>query len=243
MFNISLGQFLVASIIAGVLGVSGFLIAPLNTDYATTIRIEPPTGVVVVGETFTIALIVDSNQPVNAFQGLLTFNPEILLVESIDYNTSIANLWAEEPWYSNGSGTINFIGGTTKIGGFLGEGTLLTVTFKTKQLGEASIKMNEAKILKHDGLGTEAPLEGPIDSLFTVLDQSSQTTILLDTSLPGPVISILPELPHTDLNGDGEQTIADVSIFMSHLVTQDNRSDFNQDGSVDLKDLSILTKQ
>lgn len=126
---------------------------------------------------------------------------------------------------------------------FLGEGTLLTVTFKTKQLGEASIKMNEAKILKHDGLGTEAPLEGPIDSLFTVLDQSSQTTILLDTSLPGPVISILPELPHTDLNGDGEQTIADVSIFMSHLVTQDNRSDFNQDGSVDLKDLSILTKQ
>lgn len=243
MFNISLGQFLVASIIAGVLGVSGFLMTPLVTDFSTNLKIEPEAGVVVKGETFTISLIVNSNQPVNAFQGLLKFDPEILSVESIDYNTSIANLWAEEPWYSNGAGTINFIGGTTKNGGFTGEGTLLEVTFLTKELGEASITLSEATILKHDGLGSKAPLEGPIDSLFIVSNQNQETTILLHTSLPGPLISILTQLPQTDLSGDGKQTIADVSIFMSHIITQDGRSDFNQDGSVDLKDLSILTKQ
>lgn len=243
MFNISISQFLVASIIAGVMGISTFLMTPLATENPTNIKLEPERGVVVKGDIFTISLIVNSRQPVNAFQGLLTFNPEIVSVERIDYNTSIANLWAEEPWYSNGDGTISFIGGTTNSGGFVGEGTLLEVTFITRELGEAAIALSEATILKHDGLGTEVPLTGPIDSLFTVTNQSEQATILLNTSLPGPRISVLPQLPNIDLNNDGRQTIADVSIFMSHLVTQDSRSDFNQDGLIDLKDLSILTGQ
>jgi hypothetical protein len=58
--------------------------------------------------------------------------------------------------------------------------------------------------------------------------------------LKGPTVSVLPTVPQTDLNNDGEQTIADVSIFMTDLITQNDRSDFNQDGTVDLKDLSIL---
>ena len=43
-----------------------------------------------------------------------------------------------------------------------------------------------------------------------------------------------------DLNDDGAQTIADVSIFMRHLATQNFRSDFNNDGVVNLVDASIL---
>jgi hypothetical protein len=44
----------------------------------------------------------------------------------------------------------------------------------------------------------------------------------------------------TDLNEDGKQTISDVSIFMINMVGDDPRFDFNRDGDVDAKDLSIM---
>jgi hypothetical protein len=56
-------------------------------------------------------------------------------------------------------------------------------------------------------------------------------------------VTILPAGITTDLNSDGFHTIADVSIFMRHLSTQNTRSDFNGDGIVSAKDLSIILNQ
>ena len=240
MFNIPALHLLTASIIAGLIGISGFLLGPTIIGPAANVRIEPTSGLAVVGETFVIQVIVTASVPVNVFKGLLVFDTEKLEVASIDYNTSIADLWAEEPWYSNGDGTINFIGGTTKAGGFIGEGSLLTVTFKTKQSGEAHVAMEEMRILQHDGLGTDITIEKPLDSIFAISSDSLEAQTVFETKLAGPTVSVVNEAPQTDLNGDGKQTIADTSIFMTDLLTQNNRSDFNEDGAVDLKDLSIL---
>jgi hypothetical protein len=54
------------------------------------------------------------------------------------------------------------------------------------------------------------------------------------------VVAISEEPPSTDINGDGKQTIADMSIFMLHIMGSDLRYDFNQDGKVNTSDLSIL---
>lgn len=51
---------------------------------------------------------------------------------------------------------------------------------------------------------------------------------------------VLEKAPSTDLNNDGKQTIADISIFMLNIVGNNARYDFNLDGSVDLRDLTIL---
>jgi hypothetical protein len=240
MFNLPAFHLLSASIIAGLIGISGFLLGPVLIGPAANVRIEPTSGLSVVGDTFTIHIMVKATVPVNVFKGILTFDTDKLEVTSIDYNTSIADLWAEEPWYSNGEGTLNFIGGTAKPGGFVGEGSLITVDFKTKSPGEAHIAMSEMRILQHDGLGTEVDVETPLDTIFAISDESLADETVFDTTLKGPTVSVLPTVPQTDLNNDGEQTIADVSIFMTDLITQNDRSDFNQDGTVDLKDLSIL---
>lgn len=242
MFNVPAFQFMTAALIASVLGISGFLLSPMVISPSVDVYLEPESGRVVIGETFTVDIIIRADVPVNVFQGILVFNPEKLAVASIDYNTSIANLWAKEPWYSNGDGTVSFIGGTTVSGGFLGKGSLMSITFTTKSTGDASIAMTEMKILKHDGLGTELSPPSPIDAIFAVSPELLAKDVLLETSVSGPTVTVMKELPSTDLNNDGKQSIVDTSIFMSDLFSQNLRSDFNQDGSVNLKDLSILNQ-
>jgi hypothetical protein len=207
-----------------------------------SVSLEPTSGVRTVGETFVTTLVVRSALPVNAFRGLVVFDTEKLEVQSIAYNTSIANLWAEEPWYSNGDGTINFTGGTTASGGFTGEGTLITVTFVAKASGNAAIKLADMQILQHDGLGTEAALATPIDSILSLEPAQQAQETLLQTSVDGPTVMIMSNIKTRDLNGDGKQTVADVSIFMVDLLSKNPRSDLNEDGIVNLADLSILTQ-
>lgn len=204
-------------------------------------RLSPAQFIMQSHETFTVDLVVTSSIPVNVFSGNLSFNPELLRIEKIDYNTSIANLWAELPWYHNGEGTINFAGGTTKPGGFTGEGSLITITFEALEAGAGKIIIDEARILQHDGLGTDADLAPSIDTIVTVTDAPATQEILY-TSGQSATFLATSEPRSTDLNNDGKQSIADTSIFMADLATQNERSDFNEDGRVTLKDLSILMR-
>jgi hypothetical protein len=46
--------------------------------------------------------------------------------------------------------------------------------------------------------------------------------------------------PSTDLNGDGDQSFSDISVFLLNFAGNNPRFDFNQDGEVDGTDLKIL---
>lgn len=240
---LNLPAIVLASIIAGIIGISGFLLGTTIISAPVTVVLEPTSGTRVLGETFVTTLTIKSTTPVNVFKGLLVFDADKLSVTSIDYNTSIADLWAEEPWYSNGAGTINFTGGTTARGGFVGEGTLITITFTAENPGEAIVKLDDMRVLRHDGLGTEAPLSAPIDAIFAVEEARLAEQTLFSAPLEGPKVRVIEEAPDRDLNDDGKQSMADISIFMSDLVSKNLRSDLNGDGSVNLEDLSILTEK
>jgi hypothetical protein len=231
---------LAASAILGLVATFGFFLVALSPDtYTTSIEITPTAAVVSVDNTFVVNVDVESITPVNAFAGHITFDPSHLTVEKIDYNTSIADLWAEAPWYKDGDGTIQFAGGTTKAGGFIGRGTLLTITFRTHLPGAASVEIKDATILKYDGLGSEAPLATPIDGLFTVMSPDSQTTIEQNKTA---VLVRDPKLT-ADFNSDGHVTVTDLSIFFVDLSTGNKESDLNHDGRISTSDLSILLLQ
>ncbi len=134
------------------------------------------------------------------------------------------DLWAKEPWYNRGDGTITFAGGSTKPGGFVGDGVLLTVWLKGKNESVSKIQIEDAQILKHDGLGTETSIKPTIESIFNIY--SAETKV--------------EEKQKTDLNNDGKTDISDISIFMLNLTTQNKQSDFNGDGKVGPSDLSII---
>jgi hypothetical protein len=230
---------LVAGVVIAFLSLIGVAIAPTG-DPLAALRMDPQSGLVIKDKQFPVRILVDASTTVNVFKGELRFDPTKLRVASIDYNVSIAELWAERPWYANGEGTINFIGGTTRPGGFLGSGTLMTIMFEPIATGDAELTMEETRILAHDGLGSDVPLRTPIDALFTVAETEIAAKTVASTPPQATSIAVVESFSKTDLNQDGKQTIADMSIFVTGLVTQDPTFDFNNDGSVDTKDLSII---
>ena len=233
---VHISRWLLGSIVVAILGLGGSMLISPKVD----MRIEPQSGTQLVGKTFETKIVVSSETPVNVFKGVMHFDPSILMIETIDYNTSIADLWAERPWYQNGEGTLNFIGGTTRHGGFIGTGQIITVRFRTLQEGTATINLDEVRILKHDGLGSDVPVSTPIDAIFTIENTTLEEQTVFQKSVVGPTLYVVSTRPKTDLNQDGQQTIVDISIFMQDLLTQNLRSDFNNDQSVNAADLSII---
>lgn len=225
-------------LLTGAVGLVAAIGALLLTESTTTdMYLETDKQVELVGDQFTVDVMVMSQIPVNVFAGVIEFDPDLLQVASIDYNTSIADLWAEKPWYENGAGTINFAGGSTQSGGFRGTGNLIRITFETKREGNAKLTLHEPRILIHDGLGTDSTLPTSIDTIVSI--GTPNLIVQSNTKTVAP-ITVRDAPPSTDLNGDGAQTLADVSIFMLHMSTQNLRSDFNQDGTVGIADLSRI---
>jgi len=232
---------LTASAFLAIVAIFGISILPNTEESDADMYIELAKKVVTVGETFEVEVLVESKIPVNVFAGELKFDHQVLSIKSIDYNISVANLWAEKPWYSNGDGTLNFAGGTTEKGGFTGVDTLIKVTFETIREGEGVLTLDKPRILLHDGLGTDAKLNASIDTIIVIENESTTSSNpITNTQAVSTTYKVVEEPPSTDLNGDGKQSISDISIFMLNIASDDSKYDFNLDGKIDTKDLNII---
>lgn len=230
-----------ASALMALLSSVGYFWVSLQEEtYTTRMDLVPTAAVLTLGDSFSTSVVLEADTPINAFTGVVTFDPQQLQVARIDYNTSIADLWAEEPWYKNGDGTIHFAGGTTDSGGFTGEGMILTITFTSIGAGDATVRIKNASVLRHDGFGTETALQPPIDGLFTVATPATET---VSTNQPATTVSVRDESLVGDINNDGKVSIGDMSSFLTYLATGDSRGDLNRDGRVSVVDLSILVSQ
>jgi hypothetical protein len=132
------------------------------------------------------------------------------------------------------------VGGTTKLGGFVGSEKLIRVEFVALQDGQGIISLHNARILLHDGLGTDAKLKETINSIVTIqsIDVPSESIVTPPETSTNYMVVKNP--PTTDLNGDGNQTFSDISIFIINIASDNPRFDFNLDGEVDGADLKIL---
>lgn len=241
MFPITIGRLLAGTAILGIVGILATVIN-VGTESEAEMRLEPNTGVSILGEPLYVTLVVESKIPVNAFSGLVSFDPTKLRVIAIDYNTGIADLWVEKPWYEDGDGTVSFAGGTTRPGGFTGEDQLIRISFMPEAEGDARLILSRARVLEHDGFGTDAEIAKPVDALFSVERLATDARTISD-NVSDSTLTIVPQKPDADLNDDGKVSAADVSIMMMQLLSNDLRYDLSGDGKVNLADLSILLDQ
>lgn len=232
-----LPHVLVANVIIGLLAITGMYLLPNNES--TSLSLIPTTFTSKPGDTFTVQVLTTSDIPVNVFKGTVQFNEKVLAVANIDYNTSLADLWAEEPWYKNGEGTIGFAGGTTRPGGFTGTEGLLTITFKAIATGNGGLVLTDTQILMHDGLGTEAPLTDYIDTLFLVASGTTDIVVEHKTKSLADVL-VADIIPKPDLNNDGKVNMIDVSLFLLYLPVNNPKGDIDNNGKVNNADLSII---
>jgi len=239
-FLLSLRTLLVISLAA-----AGTLTATiiLSDKYPAAMYITPVNAIVAQGGTQQFNIMIKSQVPVNAFSGEVIFDTEKFNVVDISYNTSVADLWVEEPWYNRANNTIYFAGGTTKSGGFVGDEALVTVTLRAVQAGNAVFSLHNPRILAHDGLGRDVPLTTPLDALFIV------DTTPFAVPIPPPTdnfVTVVEDVPPLDLNQDGTLSFQDIGVLLSAIGSSNSQYDFTGDGKVtwsDLREWQRLRKQ
>lgn len=129
----------------------------------------PPSGAYAVGDVFNVYVKIDSgDNPVNAADGAITFNPAELEAVSISKTGSFFTLWTKDPAFSNTAGKIEFGGGTQTA--FTGtNGTVIAVKFKSKVSTTSQVNFSSGSVLAADGLGTNVlgPMNGGVYTFST----------------------------------------------------------------------------
>ena len=123
---------------------------------AATLQISPASGAHAVGDSFTLSVRVSSpDQAMNAASGVVNFPANLLQVTSISKSLSIMSLWVQEPSFSNIAGTVNFEGVVLNPGFTGSSGNVISITFKAKLAGTATLTIDSGSVLANDGNGTE----------------------------------------------------------------------------------------
>ncbi len=163
---------------------------------AASLYLSPAADSRYVGRTFPINVYVSSpDTAMNAAQGTVSFPIDKLEVISLSKSGSIFNLWVQEPSFSNRDGVINF-GGVVVNPGFQGSsGKILTVTFRSKAVGNAKISFVSGSILANDGKGTNILYS--FGSAAVALSEAPALATAPSTEIggvPQPVISSSPSI-------------------------------------------------
>ncbi len=143
------------------------LINPEGAE-AATLRMRPAQTDVTVGNIVSVQVTVDTlGKVINNAESIVRYPTDLLEVVSIDNATSIFSLWVENPSFSNALGQASFNGGVPNPGYRGASGAVVSIVFRTKKVGTASILFANAAVRENDGLGTNI-LSGTIGSEITI---------------------------------------------------------------------------
>ena len=123
--------------------------------HAATLYFTPSSGSYNIGQTFSVSVYVGStDQSMNAVSGTVSFLPDKVELVSLSKSGSIIALWVQEPSFSNGAGTATFEGIVLNPGYTGSAGKIITLNFKAKQAGVATLSFTTSSVLANDGKGT-----------------------------------------------------------------------------------------
>ena len=221
----SLGLVTLAS--AGVFA----LVQQSSTESA--VFLETTTEVAVVGEPFSIDVMVDVADEINAVDLLIDYPEDQLTISGLRDGESVLNIWTEDP--SAEDGVITLRGGTFRRG-FTGEHRIIRLRVVADEAGRITLSPDDVTFLIGDGTGTE------------VADQQIVTEDLTIRAVPSDAAEAARaedapsdgESLRTDLTGDGRVTMADISMFLEAWGTGSAVYDFSGDGQMTFRDFSII---
>ncbi len=124
--------------------------------HAATLYFSPASGTYTSGDSFSVVVYVSStDQSMNAMSGTVSFPKDSLTVTSLSKSGSITSLWAQEPTFSNSSGTVTFEGVILNPGYVGNRGKVITINFRAKGTGSVPLSISRGSVLANDGSGTE----------------------------------------------------------------------------------------
>jgi hypothetical protein len=192
------------------------------------IILESSTKTVAQGETFTVNVYALATTPVNAVSLRINFPSESTEILGIDRGESVITLWTSDPRVENG---VVILEGGTYRRGFVGKHLIATINVKAKEQGQATFVTETASLLAGDGRGSE---------VNTNIAKQGKTTLAIGSKDDDTFTGEATVLLLTDVNGDGTVSFDDIGLFMIEWTKQNNRYDFNNDGSMNFRDFSII---
>ena len=150
------------------LGLCLWLLFGAGIANAATLYFSPSSGNFSVGNILTTSVIVNTQgEEINNADAVINFPAGLLDVVSVSKSGSIFSLWVEEPAFSNSAGTITFNGGLPTPGFNGTAGKIVSIVFRVKNAGSASLIFSSAAVRANDGYGTDV-LQSRAQAQFTL---------------------------------------------------------------------------
>lgn len=202
----------------------------ITSREASYIRLEADKDLVMAGERFSLDIYAYAHVPVNAVDITLRFEEEAVDVLSVDRGQSVLTIWTEDPVVEKDKVILR--GGTFR-NGFVGEHKIATIDLKANKTGESEFFATNVSLLAGDGRGTPVTIaESNGSSLNLYIYDENETPENIGVNV---AVSVL-----TDIDGDGDVTLKDISSFMGAWSSGGKIYDFNGDGKMSFKDFSII---
>ena len=127
-----------------------------HSAHAATLSLIPSNSNVSVGNIITLNVMVNTEGvAINTSDAVIQCPTDILQVLSVSKSNSIFSLWVLDPQFSNTDGQVSFNGGITNPGFTGTNGNLISITFRAKKAGTASVLISDSSVRANDGLGTD----------------------------------------------------------------------------------------
>ncbi len=200
----------------------------ISTD-ASYLTLKSSVSTVQEGQQFSVDVRIYAHEPVNAVDIAIAYPKSQVEITGIDAGQSVITLWTKDPYIQNN--TAYFQGGTYRKG-FQGDHFIARIDGVAKKSGIAKITAENVKLLAGDGQGTEISVsdsDGKQQVQVSIANKNGE--IVGDIR----IIKII-----TDIDGDGQVTLKDVSVFMAAWREQAIIYDFNGDGKMTFRDFGII---
>lgn len=170
------------------LSVFYFLFSPVLHAASIRVYFSAPLEIM-VGQEFSVRLLADSDQPLNAYSLNWIFQPDKFELINFSNANSIIDVWQDQP-IASASGAVEFDGGSLRP--FVGiGGELLEANFKALESGEAEFGFRNTAVFLANGKGTKVvPAKENLRIQIKVAEESSQPgsdsvrEIILDKTPP-----------------------------------------------------------
>ncbi len=131
-----------------------FLITSAN---AANISFDLPNQVG-LNQDFKVDILLDSEmQEINALEGKIIFDKNILTLKEVRDSSSVISLWIKNPGQNNNSGVVEFSGITPGgYNSFTQTKSIFSLIFSANTEGEASLGVKSITVLLNDGQGSPA---------------------------------------------------------------------------------------
>ena len=169
----------------------------ISSTYAANLIISPSSVTTSVGKTFSVDLVVSNNvEAINAVSAAVSFPQDSLQVVSVSKKSSFINLWAEEPKFSNDTGSVTLEGVALNPGFNKATGKVLSITFKALQAGNVSVAVKSGSVLANDGNATD--VLKTTGSAFIYINEDEPKSAQAAAPVKETVVPVITSPTHPD---------------------------------------------